>query len=282
MLKEGKIISLEGPMGSGKTLTAVALIFTEFLDTEIKRFMLPYVWEHVPFAELAPVLQEKFAIDPKRGLGYYKACLELVLQGVRQLAPVRVVSNMKLNFPSTYWDRQYFVEHLDTLEDCVLLWDEPYRDIDARFSTSKVNILFTQWAMEMRKRAIQCYVCFQYIRQLDLRIRLAIDVRGACRYIEEAPCRKCGGKGFLYKGRMPDVDMVFDMDDDDKVQCDRCLGYGKFGWAVTKFLNMRTGVSAEPIRIFGPAFYHLYWTKERIPFTARMRKLDKLDLVTVA
>lgn len=63
----------------------------------------------------------------------------------------------------------------------------------------------------------------------------------------------------------------------DASLCPRCLGYGKTGWATTKFLDLRSGRRTR-IRIFGPAFWGLYDTTEIVPLTAKQMKIGVEDL----
>ena len=59
--------------------------------------------------------------------------------------------------------------------------------------------------------------------------------------------------------------------------CLRCLGFGTTGWGTTKFLDLRTGRRSR-VRVFGPAFFGLYSTQELIPMTGKQLRIAVEDL----
>jgi hypothetical protein len=216
----------------------------------------------------------------------------------------------------TFFDAKYFVEHLQDveLEQSSLLLDEAYIYMDARTGQGKLNKLFTYFTVQTRKRGVDMYVCTHHIDVLDKRLRRAVDVRGTCRYTKEDPCRKCKGTGTLkHRGAKKNVLALagggYEVDDrgggamegmldEDKggkfgefdggsngsvsldgkwERCPRCLGYGKTGWAVTDFLQQRTGRRSR-LKLLGPAFWGLYDTHEKIPVTAKAARIDVRDL----
>jgi len=209
------LTTLEGCMGSGKTLTATALAYSEHMQNG-----------------------------------------------------KRVIANYKLNFPFTFFEPIYFLQHIadEELTHCVHIIDEVGLLADSRLSGSKLNRLFTYYFAQTRKRNVDLYICTQHIDLIDKRLRRAADIRGTCSYLGENPCRKCGGSG---RSR--------------NEVCDRCLGYGVTGWATTRFVDFRRQAywvsrRTKKIRVFGPAFWGLYDTEERIPILQKALKIPVEDL----
>ncbi len=210
----------------------------------------------------------------------------------------RVISNDHLNFPKidgqelpTHFDLAWFLEHLvdGELEDCVLFLDEMYQIADSRSSGTKLNKLFSYFIVQCRKRGVDLYICTHHLDHVDLRLRRAIDVRGACRYYPEEPCRKCrcghcGGTGRIGRDSCDECKGIGGTGEYKGSVCDRCLGYGTLGYSRVHFLDRRArrrytsdDVLGGPI--FGPKYWHLFNTKERIPIQARI--LQGIDLAEV-
>jgi len=229
------IYTFEGVMGSGKTLTAVAL-----------------------------------------------ACSEHYQHGTK------IISNVHLSFPYIKFDMSYFMEHLqDTqLNNCITLLDEAHQYMDARRSGGKGNILWTYYTVQTRKRGVDLYACFHHIDVMDKRFRRQVDVRGTCAYDKEDPCTKCKGERIIAKGGIacpscsreggpPQKDCPFCGGTGEV--CPRCLGYGVTGWAITRFLDLRSS-RRKRIKVFGPAFFSSYNTEELIPFTGKQMRIAVEDL----
>lgn len=166
------ITSLEGVQGSGKSLTAVAILYTDWALERKKVFSN----NHFQFPETGPVFD--YEGNP---LGYNYEDLE----------------------PPVYFDVSYFMEHVkdNMLTNASILLDEAYIYLDARTSAGKLNKLFTYFIVTCRKRGVDLYVCTHHIANVDKRLRHAIDIRGTCRYIAENPCKRCKGEGAL-RGEM--------------------------------------------------------------------------------
>ena len=201
----------------------------------------------------------------------------------------RVIANDHLNFPRvegvelpTHFDIAWFIEHLvdGELENCVLFLDEMYQIADSRSSATKLNKLFTYFIVQTRKRGVDLYVCTHHLDHLDLRLRRAVDIRGACRYYPESPCRKCkcktcGGKGKIDGFNCPDCHGVGGTGEYKGEPCDRCKGYGELGWSRVNFLDrrLRRRYTSDDLLggpIFGPDYWHMFNTRERIPIQARI------------
>ena len=220
------ITTLEAVQGGGKSLTACALVHTDFLQ-----------------------------------------------QGRK------VISNTWLNFPHQKFDLRYFLEHIEDeeLTNCCLWLDEMYQLLDSRTSQGKINKLLTYFIVQTRKRNVDLYVCTHHIDHVDKRLRRAVDVRGTCQYVDEEPCKRCGGEG-RYKGDMPYDAWGEPMEEGT---CGRCLGEGKTGFAYTTFFNRRAKNRWSRVRrimVPGPMYWHLYDTGERIEFTQKQLRVNLEDL----
>lgn len=176
----------------------------------------------------------------------------------------KVISNLHLNFPYTHFNIEWFLENLTTheMEDCTLILDEMYQIADSRSSATKLNKLMTYFIVQTRKRGVDVYLCTHHIGNIDLRVRRALDIRGACRYYGEDPCKRCRGTG-EFKG----------------APCDRCKGYGKTGLIRGVFLDKRIR-KRYVVEIFAPNYWHLFDTRERIPLQAKiLQGIDTLEVV---
>lgn len=177
---------------------------------------------------------------------------------------VKVISNNHLDFDYQHFDIAWFLDNLTSheLEDCILLLDEFYQIVDSRSSQTKLNKLFTYFVVQTRKRGVDLYLCTHHITHLDIRVQRAIDIRGACRHYAEKPCKKCHGSGG-YNER----------------PCERCRGYGETGTTRSIFLDRRLR-KRYTIDIFSPNYWHLFNTKERIPFQAKiLQGIDSMEVV---
>ncbi len=154
----------------------------------------------------------------------------------------KVISNVTLKTgPGGFkeyqkFDIAWFLENLISheVENCILLLDEMYQLADSRNAPTKLNKLFSYFIVQCRKRDVDMYFCTHHIDHVDLRLRRAVEVRGACRTTIEKPCKKCkchkcGGAGIYGEnkepcpecqgkcgtGRLPNGEV-----------CDRCWGFG--------------------------------------------------------
>ena len=178
----------------------------------------------------------------------------------------RVISNDHLNFDFTHFDLEYFLEHMTHddggLENCTLILDESYQYMDSRLSQSKLSKLFTWFIVQTRKRGVDLYVCTHHILNIDVRLRRAADVRGACREFIQDPCPKCKGLGQYHEEK-----------------CPMCLGFGKTGFIRVSFLNKRKR-RRMTMEIFGPNYWGLFETKERIPIQQKVISgIDAMEIV---
>ena len=195
-----------------------------------------------------------------------------------------VYSNDHLNFDGyRHFDTAVFVEKVvgEELEDMILLVDEMYQAADSRSSQTKLNKLWTYFAVQTRKRGVDMYICTHHLDHIDLRLRRAVDIRGSCRYYPEKPCkkcrcRKCGGTGRILPGNgqkfeleCPECNGIGGTGQVGGKPCERCLGYGELGWVRVFFLDRRIR-RRYTLDLFGPTYWPLFSTKERIPMQAKI------------
>jgi len=64
----------------------------------------------------------------------------------------------------------------------------------------------------------------------------------------------------------------------EMVRCERCCGYGKTGFSTVRFRDMKTGQPPKALRVFGPAVWPLYDTTEQIPLTKQQLRVKPEDL----
>jgi len=203
----------------------------------------------------------------------------------------RILANYHLNFPHTFFDYEYFLRHLgdEELNNCITILDEAALALECR-SNTKLNRLFTYYIVQTRKRYVDLYLCTQHIDMIDKRARRAPDVRGTCRYRGEDPCGQCSGTKEVNNGFCGECGGAGKSGDSTNgnvcpvclgtgkgTVCPRCLGYGVTGWATTRLFDLRTGKRTK-IRVFGPAFWGLYDTTERVPFTKKQVRIPVEDL----
>jgi len=227
-------------MGSGKTMGAVSLAYTEYIKREILISALEYTLKETKWDEAVSGLIETYKIS--------KAVAEGTLWEAQQIYKVegeetyrehkKVICNNHLNFPYTHFDPKYFLEHLEDeeMEDCILILDEAYQmGLDSRSTSTKYNKLLSYFIAQTRKRGVDLYLCTHHIDALDKRVRRAVDIRGTCRF----------NKGPLEESKP--------------------ISKRRYNWATIRLRDMRNG-NGRRIKIYGPAFWGLYDTTERIPF----------------
>jgi len=201
---------------------------------------------------------------------------------------IKVISNVHLNNMPDYkqFDLAWFIEHLvdHEMENCVLLLDEAYQIFDSRSSQTKMNKLFSYFVVQARKRDVDLYICTHHISHIDLRVQRAVDVRGACRHYKEKPCKKCKckvckGTGKIGKEDCPVCKGVGGTGEINGQTCERCNGYGETGVTKGIFLNRRER-KRYTMQIFSPDYWHLFATKERIPFQAKtLQGIDTMEVI---
>jgi len=235
---------------------------------------------------LVPLLGLIVTLEGIQGSGKTTAAVGLAVEENKKTGKL-IYSNDHLDHPDyRHFDTSVFVEKIvgEELEDMILLTDEMYQMADSRSSQTKLNKLWTYFAVQTRKRGVDMYICTHHLDHIDLRLRRAVDIRGSCRYFPEVPCRKCkckkcGGTGHLAGGIECDncqgrggTGMA-----DGKV-CDRCYGFGQAGWVKVFFLDRRLRMRYD-LEFYGPGYWKVFNTKERIPMNARL--LQGIDTTEV-
>lgn len=219
------------------------------------------------------------------GVGKTTAAVALAHEEAKRTGR-RVISNIHLNMDYQHFDIAWFLEHVadHEIEDAILVLDEMYQIMDNRSTQTKLNKLLTYFIVQTRKRGVDLYVCTHHLLHVDLKLRRAVDIRGSCRYYPEKPCHKCrckecGGRGYIREGVVCEVcNGVGGTGRHNGASCDRCLGYGELGWVRTYFLDRRLR-RRYTLEIFGPAYWHLFSTRERIPMQSRLLQgIDTLEL----
>ena len=242
------LTTLEGRMGTGKSLTAVALAYVEYLRREILRSALEAVMKNIPWDKAIAKLVEGYQIGPRVATRNLQEAMQIYeKEGEEAYRPEKkVISNNHLNFPYTHFDPKYLLEHLEDeeIEDCIWILDEAYQaGLDSRSTSTKFNKLMTYIVAQTRKRGVDLYLCTHHIDAIEKRIRRAVDIRGTCRF----------NKGPLEE--------------------DKPIAKRKYNWVTVRLRDLRTG-NGRRIRIYGPAFWSLYDTRERIPFTRKMVEME--------
>ncbi len=233
-------------MGSGKSLSAVALAYTEVVKRQVLIEAINCVLKDKKWAESVEQLCKQFSISPKFAESQLREALQIYQEEGSDAGrmPRRVISNNHLNFPYELFNPEYFLEHIEDeeLSDCILLLDEAYIYLDARSTSTKLNKLFTYFIAQTRKRDVDMYVCTHHRDVLDKRLRRAINIRGTCRY----------NKGPLEENKP--------------------IAKRRWNWARVTFTNIDTGQERR-VRFYGPAFFSLYSTEERVPLLRRQMEI---------
>lgn len=242
------LTTFEGRMGTGKSLCAVSIAYTEWIKREILISSLRHVMGDTPWDEAITSLVEEYKISRRVAEGSLQEAMGICeVEGEEAYRDhKKIICNNHLNFPYTHFDPQYFLEHLEDeeMEDCILIYDEPAQaGLDSRSTATKYNKLMSYFIGQSRKRGVDVYFCLLHIDMMEKRIRRWIDIRGTCRF----------NKGPLEE--------------------DKPINKRRYNWATVRLRDMRNG-NGRRIRIYGPAFWGLYDTNERIPFLPKQTAVE--------
>ena len=255
------ITSFEGVMGSGKTLTAVALAYQNHVKYGKK--ILANIHLNFPYTHI----DNKFLLENIVGTEL-DDCIT-ILDEAQQFLDARR-SGGKLNIVWGYYVVQTRKRGVD-LYACfhhVDVMDKRFRrQIDIRGTCSMDKEEPCLWC--------KCQSC------------------GGSGVIENiGPCPECDGKGgtgrplsptrstrCIYCGGTGEVDKqpCLHCKGTGEVCC-RCLGFRVSGTARTRFHDLRTGRRRNKVTIFAPAIFGLYNTNETIPFTGKQMRIAVEDL----
>lgn len=141
-------------------------------------------------------------------------------------------------------------------EEAMLILDEGYEWLDARLSTTKVNMYFSYVLFQSRKRGLDIYVTAQEIRTLDIRFKEMANIIVYCEKYSEIdnPSNYYYQYTFIVREILRNITSTFIMDKDvcekiyplyhtkDIIQSDRMLDMSEaFVFSNrTKLLNMIT------------------------------------------
>ena len=141
------IITFEGKMGSGKSLSATAFAVLDWLNTG-RQIIANY---HI---DLERINDDGLVKEVKPG-------------------------------DFSFFDYEKFV--LDMKEkrhlfNKTVIWDEAYLMSDSRRSQSGLNRLSSYFTLQTRKRGVDLYIVTQQFTNVDLRLRQNVDVSAVCKF----------------------------------------------------------------------------------------------------
>ena len=298
------IVSLEGPMGSGKTCTATALAYTEYAKNGKKvvanyHMNFPYTYmdhnywlAHLTDNELANcviVLDEGYLESDSRLSGGRKERLwsyfyaQTRKRNVEMFIPMLHIDEVdkrlrrKVDIRGTVTPREE-----NPCRGCVGLRPE------SELGNSNVG----RGSGRVAPGRGWCETCggqgqltsTKEVPCLNCGGTGMVETEQVEGVKEQTTCMKCEGRGNItVKGDAASVECPTCHGSGTGVVCKRCLGYGKYGLYTTRFVDFRRGQSwgrkkIKTIQIFGPAFWPLYDTLELVPFTAKQMRIPVADL----
>ena len=257
-----------------------------------------------------------YSFEGPQGTGKSSSAVSLAVEEFFKYGAKIISNNHINNIPYQHFNLEWFVDNIATneLEDCVVFLDEAYQYFDSRTSMGKINRLFTYFIVQTRKRGVDLYLCTHNINNIDVRVRQAIDVRGACSFSGEDPCRRCkckvcggtkkvdgvkceacdgkGGTGIIKGdeayciacdgGRLKIDCKVCNNTGWAIDVCSRCLGWGSTGMGRVHFLRVRGRGQRRrfQMEIFGPKYWGFYSTRERMPMQQKLlTTIDTMEVV---
>jgi len=200
------ITFIQGDMGDGKTNTLVGFIVDDYFR-HLYAIRSPRGKEYPcrPFRSskdrvilCEPMQKERVVVLPDNWV---------------PLSGIKVFTNFHLygNLQHVYCTVKDMFQWLNnkTIMGGILGIDESYIEADARRSSSTLNVMLSQFTMQMRKRHIDMYILTQHNRMLDWRFKYVSTRKIACRYNEVAhmitliikDMRKNKEKRIKYDGR---------------------------------------------------------------------------------
>lgn len=141
------VITFEGKMGSGKSLSATAFAVLDWYSTG-RQIVANYS------INLNRINDDGFVKEVKDG-------------------------------DFEYFDYEKFVGDMKNnveLYNKTVVLDEAYLFMDSRRSQSGFNNLMTYFTLQTRKRGVDLYICTQQFTNVDLRLRQNADIRATCRF----------------------------------------------------------------------------------------------------
>jgi len=149
------LVSFEGKVGQGKTLSATTFAVLDWLEADRKIVANYNIWLdriNYIYDDEGNVLEEREVKHPKEG-DFIK------------------------------FDYEFFVEAMENnsvLYDTTVVLDEAYLFADSRMSQSGFNKLLSYFVLQTRKRDVDLYLTTQQFENIDRRLRQNTDIRVLC------------------------------------------------------------------------------------------------------
>jgi hypothetical protein len=293
------IVSLEGPMGSGKTCTATALAYTEYIKNGKKvlanyhmNFPFQYMDHNYWLAHLQDdVLQNCVIVldegylesDSRLGMGRMQRLWTYFYAQTRKRDVVMYIPMLHIDEVDKRLRRKVDIRGTVTpneqlpCRNCVGL-----KESDPRYGSGKVKMgkgYCSTCGGQGKILSTKEVVCLQCQGTGMTQIEKIEGVK------EDISCMKCEGKGKLVVGGDEAAIVCPTCAGTGKGDvCPKCLGYGKTGTYTTRFVDFRRTQSwygrkrIKTIKVIGPAFWPLYDTLELVPFTAKQMRIPIEDI----
>ncbi len=151
------LVSFEGKVGQGKTLSATTFAILDWLEADRKIVANYNIWLdriNYEFNDQGEIIGERNVKQPKEG-DFVK------------------------------FDYEFFVDAMENntiLYDTTVVLDEAYLFADARMSQSGFNKLLSYFVLQTRKRDVDLYLTTQQFENIDRRLRQNTDIRVLARY----------------------------------------------------------------------------------------------------
>ena len=200
------ITTIEGQMGSGKTLLMTALIHKEWKDS---------------FREINLDGTQKWPKGRPVFATYELLTIPHELLDLPRLAELLIKAD------------QRGIDVPDIFDGAIVGLDESYLFFDARRSSSKGNILFNSFMARSRKLEADIFIACLGWNDMDKRIKRYVSARARPRSIRNGPVRV----------------MMKDMKTRKRIR----------------------------FSFWGPSYYGMFRTAERVPLPARLTRLSALD-----
>ena len=286
------LVTFEGPMGMGKSMTATAMAYTENVNNGIKvisnnhynfpytHFDTKYFVENIETNELENcilVLDESYLLTDARS------------------------SSTKLNKLMTYFTAQtrkrnvdlyLCVHHIDVMDKrlrravdirgtCRYRKEEPCQQCGGTGQAKAKNLLnlkntkLALYRHDGESIPIMVSSKTSYHGRVTYKGRSLLDSKKLIIPEDKIVLRKEleDSEWAKFFGSFTPTNT-----NGEEETCPRCLGWGVSGWATTRFRDLRTAGPTRRIKVFGPAVFGLYATEERIPFTKKQMRINVEDL----